>query len=87
MVSTLERRVSDLETAYGGSDSCERCRNTIIIVGLGGEISVHKNGTRLTSEAARAFHREEEPDGTCPRCGNIRHKVVIRWGAGSSYAR
>jgi hypothetical protein len=86
MVSTIERRVSRLETSFGGGDSCERCEGTVIIVGVSGEISVTKGGSRLTSEAARVFHREEEPHGICPACGGYRERVRIVWGPGSGGA-
>jgi len=88
MVSTLIRRIERAEQADGGDGgACERCRDTMIVVGLGGEISVTRGNTTLTSEAAERFYKEELPNGVCPVCEQQRHKVVIRWGAGSSYFR
>jgi len=84
VVSTLERRVERLETSFGGS-GCERCANTTIVISgargpSGADISVVKEGNRFPPEAARAFHREEQPGGVCPRCGHIRQHVRVSWG-------
>ena len=85
MVATIERRLERLEQTFGDSP-CERCRNTQIIIDCSGNISVVKDGRRLTSEAARVFHREEEPHGICPACGGYRERVRIVWGPGSGGA-
>ena len=85
MVATIERRLERLEQTFGDSP-CERCRNTQIIIDCSGNISVVKDGSRLTSEAARVFHREEEPHGICPACGGYRERVRIVWGPGSGGA-
>ena len=88
MVSALiERRLERLEQVSGGGDECPRCKGTMIVVDTSGEISVTKDGSRLTPEAAKAFYRAELPHGQCPVCEGYRRKVVIRWGPGSSYAR
>ena len=86
MVATIERRLERLEQTFGDSP-CERCRNTQIIIDCSGNISVVKDGSRLTSEAARVFHAEEEPGGVCPRCGNVRQRVRVTWGPESGGAR
>ena len=79
MVATIERRLERLEQTFGDSP-CERCRNTQIIIDCSGNISVVKDGSRLTPEAARAFHQEEQPGSVCPRCGKPRRKVRVGWG-------
>ena len=81
MVATavLEKRLTRLEEAYGDSP-CERCSGTTIVIDASGNVSVNKNGTHLTLDAAKAFHREEQPNGQCPLCGNFRHKVRVGWG-------
>jgi len=85
LVATIERRLERLEQTFGDSP-CERCRNTQIIIDCSGNISVVKDGSRLTPEAARVFHREEEPHGICPACGGYRERVRIVWGPGSGGA-
>jgi ssDNA-binding Zn-finger/Zn-ribbon topoisomerase 1 len=84
MVSnTLERRVERLEqSGFGGGDDCPRCRDTIIVRGSGAEedLSVTRNGVRLSPEAARSFAAEERPNGICPDCGRKRKHVRVGWG-------
>jgi len=81
MVGTLTRRVERLEASLGGGDDCPRCKNTIVVVSLGGEeISVTQSGNRFPPERAKAFYQEELPNGQCPACGNFRERRVIRWG-------
>ena len=82
MVSTLVRRLERVEHVEGGINDCPRCRDTIIVRGLGTEedLSVTKNGVRLSPEAARSFAREEEPHGICPDCGRKRKDVRVGWG-------
>ena len=83
MVTTLVKRIERAEQVDGGDGACERCRDTLVVTGVGGEITVHKDNTTLTSEAAKAFYQAEMPNGQCPACGNFRHKVVMRWGPNS----
>jgi len=80
MVSTLTRRVERLEGSFGGGEVCPRCAGTIVVIGVSGEVSVTRNGTHLAPEAAKAFHREEQPGDICPRCDESRRKVVVGWG-------
>jgi ribosomal protein L32 len=80
MVGTLTRRVERLEASYGGGGACPRCANTVTVVGVGGEVSATRNGSRLPSDAAKAFHQEEMPHGICPECGSYRRTVKVGWG-------
>ena len=81
MVATavLEKRLTRLEEAYGDS-LCERCSGTTIVIDCSDNISVVKNGSHLTPEASLKFHREEQPHGQCPECGNFRERVRVGWG-------
>ena len=82
MVATVEKRLTRLEQSFGGGDECPRCKDTVIVIGVGepGEISATQNGNRFSPEAAKAFYREEQPHGQCPQCGNFRERRIIRWG-------
>ena len=78
MVRALERRIERLEQSFG-DDECPRCSNTVVVIHIGGEIGVTKNGHRLTPEAARRFYEEEQSGSVCPRCDKQRHKVRVTW--------
>ena len=79
MVATLERRVARLESSMG-SGGCERCRDTLIVIGSGrGDISVNRRGVRLTPEASRRFYNDEQPDGRCPQCDRQRERIRVGW--------
>ena len=79
MVGTLERRVARLEQGMG-SDGCERCRDTIIVIGSGrGDISVTHRGVCLTPEASRRFYNDEQPEGRCPQCDRQRERIRVGW--------
>jgi hypothetical protein len=82
LVATVEKRLTRLEQSFGDGDECPRCRNTTIVIGVSGNVSVNKNGTCLTAEASRRFYDEERPDDRCPQCERQRHRVRITWGPG-----
>jgi len=89
MVGTLIKRIERAEQDFGDSP-CERCRDTIIVWGVGkagDEPAVTRRGIQLGREESKRFYFEEQPGGVRPECGRVREQVTVRWGPGSSAQR
>jgi hypothetical protein len=76
-MANIEKRISDLEAATGGTgrDGCARCGGTLITRVNGKIHSVSKHGHRFPHAAAVAFAAEEEPEKRCPLCGTVRRAL------------
>ena len=67
-MSVLEKRLTALEAASGGSGGCERCRGLLVTVShaiTGEHHSATWNGEAISEEEVS----ERRTEARCPRCG------------------